>query len=79
MFGIMLREEADIGIACITPRRDIHALFDFTIQYLQVILSIYFNGLIHLIYNPYIILGCNHLGCACFQAISTLDRINPII
>lgn len=41
MFGIMSRAKADIGVACITPRENIHAIFDFTVQYLQVISKLF--------------------------------------
>lgn len=35
MIGVLMRGEADIAIGTITPRRDLHTIFDFTIQYLQ--------------------------------------------
>lgn len=35
MIGALKRAETDIAIGTITPRRDLHAIFDFTTQYLQ--------------------------------------------
>lgn len=41
ILGDLVLSNADIAIGAITPRSDLHQLFDFTVKYMQVRIYVY--------------------------------------